>query len=803
MTIASLIVDVAANTVKLQKDVEQIHGSMGRIEAGAAKLKTALAGVFTVGAIVAYGKRVLDFADNLSNLSAKTGISASGLQRLDLAFQQSGVSLNTVTTAAAQLAARVISGDKSALAALSKLGLSADALKRMSMEQMFITVGDAVGRLGNKAEQIYASKTLFGKPGIELLQGLNGQLAETTAEFDRLGLIVGDRAVKELDAFGDNLQLVARAGIAWVVNLAATFRDNLIKALMGCVVWWKNLLLTIAEASQSIPILGKYIGASAETVERLRNKVQESTDRLQFFIDSTKDTGTAAAAAMPPLVGLGGAAERVAASTEKVAAATEKAAAEQAKWNESVRAANVPFQSFLRTTTMLAPAIEANNASLGAYDLIVINTVEETGRLAAAAREGEAELRRMGMALDFTAHQANNASQQVEKSTGIFGRMGDSLKSVLQGITGGGGFKGLLGNLGGGLIEGFGNILSGGLSSLISSGVGLAVKGIGKLFGESQGHKDLVAANAEIKKLQDDLLNTYGSLDRIREMGGAAGQALADAWGSQNREGLEWFKQLMGEFTSEVERNERATRENARALEEYERIGRGTFVGVTGELNVLQARLSNTEAIQRFQGAVTTFRETGHLDIRTMIGAFETLKASVGANDPQVVALEQALVHWGQTGRFEFDKIDGALLALLRGFGVVRNELQKPIVTTHTIVTQYNNSGNVNSGGDPNRSGYLTPAEARELGVEWRPHKEFDWSDSAYKFDTGTRGRFIDFGRGTPAILHGRERVMTEAEGRQESSLRAELDELKRFVRDFPRANAIAIRDALVMARAS
>lgn len=33
-------------------------------------------------------------------------------------------------------------------------------------------------------------------------------------------------------------------------------------------------------------------------------------------------------------------------------------------------------------------------------------------------------------------------------------------------------------------------------------------------------------------------------------------------------------------------------------------------------------------------------------------------------------------------------------------------------------------------------------------------------------FAHGTGGRFLDFGRGTPVMLHGRERVMTEAEGR-------------------------------------
>lgn len=37
-------------------------------------------------------------------------------------------------------------------------------------------------------------------------------------------------------------------------------------------------------------------------------------------------------------------------------------------------------------------------------------------------------------------------------------------------------------------------------------------------------------------------------------------------------------------------------------------------------------------------------------------------------------------------------------------------------------------------------------------------------------FADGTHGNYLDFGRGTPVILHGRERVMTEAEGRAQSA---------------------------------
>ena len=70
---------------------------------------------------------------------------------------------------------------------------------------------------------------------------------------------------------------------------------------------------------------------------------------------------------------------------------------------------------------------------------------------------------------------------------------------------------------------------------------------------------------------------------------------------------------------------------------------------------------------------------------------------------------------------------------------------------------------------------------------------------------SGTHGRFVDFGGGTAVVLHGRERVVTEAEGRREASdlgaLRQELADLKRIMErgqdELPFRMSRAIRDAI------
>lgn len=844
MTIASLIVDVAANTGKLVTDVEQIHGSMNRIEGMAAKVKTAIAGAFTVTAVVAAGKQVLDYADALSNMSAKTGISTSGLQKLDLAFKQSGISLDTVTRATTELANRIVGGDKSTLAALGKLGLSADSLKRMSLEEMFITVGDAVGQMGNKAEQVYASKTLFGKSGVELLAGLTGHLKETTAEFERMGLIIDEETIAAADKFGDRLGLMGHQLLGVVAAIVGPLLPALsalmeilapIGKLAGDVVGFaiKGLSLSImglwaaiaellgwlVDLAQRIPFVGEKLGFLTQASEWLHNSAAKTTANIERLALGTTSVSTSAAAAVAPVVGLGKAAE-------DTAKAAEKAAQKQAAWNESIRAANVPYQSFLRTTAMLAPAIEDNAASLDAYDLIAMASVEDTGRLAQETRQAAYELRRMGMALDFTAHQANNASLEIAHAEGVWrsfvGGVTEGISAIWSGMTGDRGLTGLFRNLGSGIMEGFGQIISGGITSLMNSAISLAMKGLGKLWGWVKGMFGPSADEREARRVFDTwVAGVELTAEQIEEVQ----HAVSNGWQEHLaiaaiaiRDAYLATGHSAEEATAVTQRLFDATRVSGAAvqavLREIEVVMRDAY-----EKSAQTASDTATAGFEKtdraIQDTITTLKgltneeyeklKARSIEILTLVHGLwtEAHNATLAAKNAVWAVIDAVLNLAAQAAAAlasvhqALTNVHDAALATANAVDQIPRDVTVHVNYVASGVPSSFRDGGGDGGGDYDEDSGTTRAQRTIDGHYYTPQEYRE----RFGFQHGTGGRFLDFGAGTPVVLHGRERVMTEAEGRAEGSAFAVLaDEFRRWRHDQPRATAIAVRDALVLA---
>lgn len=381
-TVANLAVKIGANTQDFTAGLSNVATEVGGVSSKLSSIGAALAGAFTVTAIIGAAKQVIDFADKLENLSAKTGITTTGLQKLGLAFQSSGVSMDTVAQNATRLSKALIEGDKGVVNTLGKLGLSLSELKTLAPEQQFIKVADAIGSIPNPTERAFAAMQIFGRGGAELLQGMNGKLAETTAEFERMGMVIDAETIKSVDTFGDQIGILGKQFLAIGAEVLGPFLPLLSKlaegllyvariigdVLVGVIKWVQigflelgagiaRFLGSVAEAATHIPLLGKHLGFAGDAARWFYQDAAKADAQIAKLKDPIKGVGDVAKVTAPALIGLGGA-------TSASSKEAEKAAAAWKKWNEQVNVGSKNLTYQMAQLGVVPPLIEnANEAT--------------------------------------------------------------------------------------------------------------------------------------------------------------------------------------------------------------------------------------------------------------------------------------------------------------------------------------------------------------------------------------------------------------------------------------------------------
>lgn len=233
---ADLVVRVAANISALQADMTKAVASIKTIEGAVTNasevsqrwdatlsgLKTQLAGMFTVGAVIAFGRELLADADALVKLSDKTGVSIQWLQKFQVVGDEAGNTVGELTAAITQMQNRLAGDDKSAVAALGKLHLNLASLKALSPDQQFVAIADAIRRVQDPAERVNLAMDLFGRQGANILPTI-------VKGFDDVrdhAVGMKDETVHALDSIGDASKslwrtvkdTVANATVDWAMN---------------------------------------------------------------------------------------------------------------------------------------------------------------------------------------------------------------------------------------------------------------------------------------------------------------------------------------------------------------------------------------------------------------------------------------------------------------------------------------------------------------------------------------------------------------------------------------------------------
>jgi len=304
--------DITGLTTAVNRGADATEQLAGKVSKAGSTILSSLTAAFSVAAITGAIAKYTELTSSLTDLELKTGIGAEALQRLKYAAEQNGSSLDAVTAAVSKLGKNLAGEDKSAKGALDALGLSFQDIRTSAPDVAFAKIGDAIAKIEDPMARSKLAMDLFGKSGAELLPVLTNHLSETAAEADKLGIVMSEDAVQAGDKFGDSmhaLELVGQSLIGRVLTplvpilteLSLWLGENLPKAISGAQgafdfiikavlelrVGMLEFFLTIAEAAEKIPGLGRLLGNTSFNVKTLSADVQHAKDVVNEFTTST------------------------------------------------------------------------------------------------------------------------------------------------------------------------------------------------------------------------------------------------------------------------------------------------------------------------------------------------------------------------------------------------------------------------------------------------------------------------------------------------------------------------------------
>ena len=204
-----------------------------------------LAAVAVTGGVVAMAKSAIDLADNMRDLSQRTGVGIETLGQFKVAAELSGSSLEGVAKGLTFLNKNMVAaatGTEAAAAAFKTIGVATtdSSGKLRSADKVFLDVADRFKELRDGPEKAALALKVFGKGGAELIPILN----LGSKEIQKFGLGIGPDFANKADAFNDQLALMkaqttvltvqigsallpVMSGLVSVVTQAITFVGNL------------------------------------------------------------------------------------------------------------------------------------------------------------------------------------------------------------------------------------------------------------------------------------------------------------------------------------------------------------------------------------------------------------------------------------------------------------------------------------------------------------------------------------------------------------------------------------------------
>ncbi|MCA3567746.1 MAG: hypothetical protein IOD07_10435, partial [Bradyrhizobium sp.] len=244
MKAGSLEIEILANLARLQSDMTRATGivdrSMGSIKRATDVAKTALGGFVTglsIGTLVEVGRRGLDYASSLGEVSQQLGVTTRDLQEYRYMATQVGIEQEAMDKGLAKLTqtiGKALKGEKEQAKVFRELGLSLRETNGdvKTAGDLIPEIAEKLGTMPSAAQRAAYEIALFGKAGQQLdtlLAGGADEIDDLRRAAQELGVVLGDDDIQKADQTADKLAAVKTVLEAKIAGIVADNADGILR----------------------------------------------------------------------------------------------------------------------------------------------------------------------------------------------------------------------------------------------------------------------------------------------------------------------------------------------------------------------------------------------------------------------------------------------------------------------------------------------------------------------------------------------------------------------------------------------
>lgn len=244
-----------------KKAFSSVKAGLGSVASKVFNLQNALIGLAGVAGFGYMVKSSLNATDALAKTASKIGTTTDALSKLHHASQLSGVSTDTMNMALQRFTRRTSEASKGtgeAVGALRELGISADDIQRLPLDQRMIVLADAFGNVKSESDKLRLAFKLFDSEGAGLINMLNNGadgLSAMFSEAEDLGLVMRQMSANGVEKASDAMYKLTSIAS----GLFSQFSASLAPAIEFTANALKNILVDTGKTAGGFKALGDYL----------------------------------------------------------------------------------------------------------------------------------------------------------------------------------------------------------------------------------------------------------------------------------------------------------------------------------------------------------------------------------------------------------------------------------------------------------------------------------------------------------------------------------------------------------------